>query len=330
MKKSVYLIQSGELKRKDNTLFFDGTEGRKYIPVEDTKEIMVFGEVDINKSLLEFCTQKEIILHFFNYYGYYVGTYYPREHYNSGYMILKQAENYSDSEKRLLLARLFVEGAVQNILRVLKYYRSRGKDIEDHIEAIEAHDLAKLQVESVNQLMAYEGNIRETYYKCLDSIINQPDFEFGQRTRQPPNNRLNALISFGNTLLYTQVLSEIYQTHLDPRIGFLHTTNFRRFTLNLDVAEIFKPILVDRTIFSLLGRKQLTKGDFIKEGGGIWMSEKGKRTFLAEWEGRLATTIKHRSLKREVSYRRLLRLELYKLEKHLIGEEQYEPFEAQW
>lgn len=330
MKKSVYLIQSGELKRKDNTLFFEGTEGRKFIPVEDTKEIMVFGEVDINKSLLEFCTQKEIILHFFNYYGYYVGTYYPREHYNSGYMILKQAEHYSDSEKRLLLARLFVEGAVQNILRVLKYYRSRGKDIEDHIEAIEAHDLAKLQVESVNQLMAYEGNIRETYYKCLDSIINQPDFEFGQRTRQPPNNRLNALISFGNTLLYTQVLSEIYQTHLDPRIGFLHTTNFRRFTLNLDVAEIFKPILVDRTIFSLLGRKQLTKGDFIKEGGGIWMSEKGKRTFLAEWEGRLATTIKHRSLKREVSYRRLLRLELYKLEKHLIGEEQYEPFEAQW
>lgn len=330
MKKSVYLIQSGELKRKDNTLFFEGTEGRKYIPVEDTKEIMIFGEVDINKSLLEFCTQKEIILHFFNYYGYYVGTYYPREHYNSGYMILKQAEHYSDDEKRLLLAKLFVEGAMQNILRVLKYYRSRGKDIDTQIEAIEAHDLENLKVKSVNQLMAYEGNIRETYYKCLDCIIDQTDFEFNQRTRQPPNNRLNALISFGNSLLYTQVLSEIYQTHLDPRIGFLHTTNFRRFSLNLDVAEIFKPILVDRTIFSLLGRKQITKGDFIKEGGGIWLSEKGKRTFLVEWEGRLATTIKHRSLKREVSYRRLLRLELYKLEKHLMGENQYEPFEAQW
>ena len=245
-------------------------------------------------------------------------------------MILKQAEHYSDDEKRLLLAKLFVEGAVQNILRVLKYYRSRGKDVDTHIEAIEAHDLENLKVKSVNQLMAYEGNIRETYYKSLDCIIGQADFEFKQRTRQPPNNRLNALISFGNSLLYTQVLSEIYQTHLDPRIGFLHTTNFRRFTLNLDVAEIFKPILVDRTIFSLLGRKQITKGDFIREGDGIWLSEKGKRTFLAEWEGRLATTIKHRSLKREVSYRRLLRLELYKLEKHLMGEYHYEPFEAQW
>jgi CRISPR-associated protein Cas1 len=330
MKKSVYLIQSGELRRKDNTLFFEGAEGRKFIPVEDTKEIMVFGEVDINKSLLEFCTQKEIILHFFNYYGYYVGTYYPREHYNSGYMILKQAEHYSSDEKRLALAKLFVKGAVQNILRVLKYYRSRGKDVGAYIEAIEAHDLENLKVTSVNQLMAYEGNIRETYYKSLDCIINQPDFEFGQRTRQPPNNRLNALISFGNTLLYTQALSEIYQTHLDPRIGFLHTTNFRRFSLNLDIAEIFKPILVDRVIFSLLGRKQLTKGDFMKEGGGIWLSEKGKRNFLAEWETRLATTIKHRSLKREVSYRRLLRLELYKLEKHLMGEKNYEPFEAQW
>lgn len=126
------------------------------------------------------------------------------------------------------------------------------------------------------------------------------------------------------------MLSEIYQTHLDPRIGFLHTTNFRRFSLNLDVAEIFKPILVDRTIFTLLGRKQLNKSDFMKESGGIWLSEKGKRTFLAEWENRLATTIKHRDLSRNVSYRRLIRMELYKLEKHLMEEKTYEPFAATW
>jgi len=330
LKKTIYLLQSGELKRKDNTLYFESTEGRKFIPVEDTKEIMIYGEVDVNKSLLEFCTKSEIVLHFFNYYGYYVGSYYPREHYNSGYMILKQAEHYSDEEKRLTLARLFVSGAINNILRVLKYYRSRGHEVNSYIEGIEAFELKVAGTNSINELMAYEGNTREMYYKSIDTIIDKPDFEFQKRTKQPPNNRLNALISFGNTLLYTQTLSEIYQTHLDPRIGFLHTTNFRRFTLNLDVSEIFKPILVDRVIFTLIGRGQLTKNDFIKEGGGIWLSEKGKRTFLAEWEARLSTTIKHRALNRNVSYRRLLRMELYKLEKHLMGEQEYEPFAALW
>lgn len=330
MKKTIYLLQSGELKRKDNTLFFEGKEGRKFIPVEDTKEIMIFGEVDVNKSLLEFCTRKEIVLHFFNYYGYYVGSYYPREHYNSGYMILRQAEHYSDMEKRLTLAHQFVGGAITNILRVLKYYRSRGRNLEEHIETIEALRTRAEGVSTIEELMAYEGNVREMYYRCMDIIIEQSDFTFERRTRQPPNNRLNALISFGNSLLYTQTLSEIYQTHLDPRIGFLHTTNFRRFSLNLDVSEIFKPILVDRAIFTLLGRHQLNAGDFMKEGGGIWLSEKGKRTFLTEWEMRLGKTIKHRGLDRNVSYRRLIRMELYKLEKHLMEGQVYEPFSAQW
>lgn len=89
--------------------------------------------------------------------------------------------------------------------------------------------------------MAVEGNAREIYYSAFDIIVDNEDFAFAKRTRRPPQNRLNALISFGNSLLYVTVLGEIYRTHLDPRIGFLHATNFRRFSLNLDVAEIFKP-----------------------------------------------------------------------------------------
>ena len=110
--------------------------------------------------------------------------------------------------------------------------------------------------------MGIEGNIRDMYYKAFDSIINNKDFVFQERTRRPPKNHLNAMISFGNSLLYVLVLSEIYKTHLDPRIGFLHTTNFRRFTLNLDVAEIFKPIIVDRVIFTLISKKIIQINDF--------------------------------------------------------------------
>ncbi|QGT99798.1 CRISPR-associated protein Cas1 [Candidatus Syntrophocurvum alkaliphilum] len=330
MKKTIYVFNDGEFKRKDNTIYFDGAEGKKYIPVEDVKEIIIFGEVSLNKRFLEYLSQKEIILHFLNNYGYYVGSFYPREHLNSGYMILRQAEYYLDYNKRMNISRLIVQGAVSNMLEVLKYYNNRGKEVNEQIEKINALADNIEECDKTEVLMALEGNIREIYYSAFNTIIDKKDFVFEGRNRRPPQDRINALISFGNTLVYTAVLSEIYKTHLDPRIGFLHTTNFRRFTLNLDIAEIFKPILVDRLIFSLLAKNMLRQTHFEKKLNGILMNEKGRKIFVENWEEKLRTTIKHRDLGREVSYRRIIRMELYKLEKHLMGEKDFTPFVSRW
>jgi len=331
MKKTIYVFSNGELKRKQNTLYFETSERkRRYVPVENTGEMMIFGEVTINKKLLDFLSQQEIILHFFNYYGYYSGSFYPREHYNSGYMILKQSEFYLDERKRIELAKKFVEGAVSNIKRVLSYYRNRGVDLDLYINQIEKLENLIDGRKNIDELMAIEGNIREIYYNSFSHIINDENFKFDERTRRPPRNRLNALISFGNSLIYTISLSEIYKTHLDPRIGYLHTTNFRRFTLNLDIAEIFKPVLTDRIIFYLLNKKMIKPSHFIKALGGVSLNEKGRKIFVEEMEKRLTTTISHRDIGKKVSYRRLVRLELYKLEKHLLGEKEYHPFIAQW
>lgn len=330
MKKTIYVFNDGEFKRKDNTILFETETGRKYLPVEDVKEIIVFGEVSLNKRFLEFVTKKEIIIHFLNSYGYYMGSFYPREHLNSGYMILKQAEYYMDENKRLRIAKLFVHGAAANIINVLRYYDNRGKELGVEIQQINALKDKINECQKNDELMAIEGNIREAYYISFNTIIDKPDFVFHGRNRRPPQDRINALISFGNTLAYTAVLSEIYKTHLDPRIGYLHTTNFRRFTLNLDISEIFKPILVDRLIFSLLGRNMLKSTHFENKANGILMNDKGRDVFVKEWENRLKTTIKHRELGREVSYRRLIRMELYKLEKHLMAEKDFEPFFSRW
>lgn len=330
MKKSIYIFSSGELKRKDNTIFFENEEGKKFIPIENTSAIYVFGEVNVNKRFLEFLTQSGIILHFFNRYEYYVGTFYPREHLNSGYMILKQAEHYLEPAKRMKIARGFVTGASKNIQQVIRYYVNRGKPLAEVEDAIKKLD-EKIEVcESIEELMAIEGNIRDSYYQAFDVILGKPEFTFDRRSRRPPENYLNTLISFGNSLLYTIVLSEIYKTHLDPRIGFLHATNFRRFTLNLDVSEIFKPIIVDRVIFTLIGKNMITKEHFEKSMHGIVLKEAGMKTFVEELENKLSTTFNHRTLGKNVSYRRLIRLELYKLEKHLIGEEEFKAFVAKW
>lgn len=330
MRKTIYIFSDGELKRKDNTLYFETDKGRKYIPVENTSELMIFGEVALNKRFLEFLTKSEIIMHFFNRYGYYVGSFYPREHLNSGYMILRQAEHYLNDSQRLTLAMEFVRGAKENILKVLSYYQNRGKDVEEYIEKIKDIAASLGSCKSNEECMAIEGNVREQYYHAFDRILDNEHFVFEARTKRPPKNRLNALISFGNSLLYTTCLSEIYQTHLDPRIGFLHATNFRRFTLNLDVSEVFKPIIVDRVIFTLINKGILKAGHFEKRLEGIVLNEKGKETFVREFDERLRSTFHHRRLGRNVSYRRLIRMELYKIEKHLMGDEKYSAFIARW
>lgn len=331
MKETMYLFSDGVLKRKDNTVYFQNAEGKKrFLPVENIAEMMVFGEVEFNKSLVELLSQKEIILHYFNYYGYYMGSFYPREHLNSGYAILKQAQHYLEEEKRLCLAKKFVTGAANNIRQVLRYYLNRGKSLETAITTIETLMGKIVQATTIPVLMAIEGNIRDVYYKAFDTIIDSKDFVFEERSRRPPKNYLNTLISFGNTLAYSVCLSEIYKTHLDPRIGYLHSTNFRRFSLHLDLAEIFKPILVDRLIFSCIAKKSITKKDFENSLEGILLKEKGKKSFIEKWEEKLKTTFQHRGLERPVSYRRLIRLELYKLEKHFIEDEEYEPFVMRW
>jgi CRISPR-associated protein Cas1 len=333
MRETIYIFSNGRLKRKENTLFFENAEGeKKFIPVENTKEIFAFGEIDLNAKILNFLSQKNIMLHYFNYYDYYAGSFYPREHYNSGFMILNQAEHYRNGEKRMVLAKSFVRGAAQNCLKILKYYQRREKDLEKQIVNIEDRLSRIDEKQDVKSLMAVEGEMKQFYYDGFNAIIENPEFAFQGRNRRPPKDAINALISFSNSIIYTMVLSEIYQTHLDPRIAYLHETNFRRFSLNLDVAEIFKPVIGDRTIFSLLNKNIITEKDFDKNLEGILLSDSGRKKFLQYLEERLKQTIKHHKLKKPVSYRRLMRLELYKLQKHIMEEKdgQYRPFVMEW
>ncbi|WP_038043988.1 type I-B CRISPR-associated endonuclease Cas1b [Thermus tengchongensis] len=323
MPKPVYVFSSGRLGRQANTIVLETSEAKKHLPVEQVSELYLFGEVDLNKRLLEFVAQKGILLHFFNRFGYYVGSFYPREHLASGYLTLKQAEHYLDTRKRLDLARRFVEGGLENLTRLLRKEGAKGHQVDKALALIKESLERVPHAQTVGELMALEGRSREEYYATWAELLGE---EWSlNRQRRPPRDPINALVSFGNSLLYTALLAQIYQTHLDPRIGFLHEANFRRYSLNLDVAEVFKPILVDRLIFRLIRRQQLNPRHFLREGEGIFLSEHGRRLVVEEWEKSLQATYRHLRLRRSVSYRTSLRLELYKLEKHLMGEEPYLP-----
>ena len=138
------------------------------------------------------------------------------------------------------------------------------------------------------------------------------------------------MVSFGNSLIYATVLSEIYNTQLNPTISYLHEPFVRRYSLSLDISEIFKPIIADRVIIKLINKSMLKDNDFEGELGNMLLSDLGRKKFLQEYNDRLNRTIKHKGLKRNVSYKRLIRLELYKLEKHLLGGKKYRALVMWW
>ncbi len=334
MKKTYYLFNPGRLSRKDNTLKFVpvNEEGKamppRYIPVEGISELYVFGALEANAALFNFLGKHQITVHFFDYYENYSGSFMPREYLLSGRMIVAQVRHYLDERLRMELARKLVDGASFNMLKNLKYYHNRDKDLDAEIHAVTVlrDDIEKAG--QVSQLMGIEGSIRQIYYQGIDKIIDK--FSMGIRSKRPPRNEMNALISFGNMMCYSTCLRVIHHTQLNPTISFLHEPGERRFSLALDLAEIFKPILVDRVIFKVLNKNMISEKDFDKRVNFCLLKESGKKAFIQSYEQRLNETIHHRSLKKKVSYEHLIKLECYKLAKHVMGMEPYRPFKMWW
>lgn len=334
MKKTYYLFNPGRMSRKDNTLKFTpvdehGKEGSpKYIPVQGVSDLYCFGALDANSALYNFLGKNQIAVHFFDYYEHYTGSFMPKEYLLAGKMQIEQTKHYMSKSKRIIIAKKFVESGAFNILKNLKYYNSRGKDLQAQIDTIEGFMGSVQNANEIDVLMGIEGNIRQIYYDAFDVILN--DFAMNGRSKQPPKNEVNALVSFGNMMCYTLCLGQIYHTQLNPTISFLHEPGYRRYSLALDIAEIFKPILVDRVIFKVLNKREIQAKDFDVHLNSVVLKDKAKKIFVRSFEERLKETIKHRSLKRSVSYKHLVKLECYKLTKHLLNMEEYKPFKAWW
>ncbi|HEX6983607.1 MAG TPA: type I-B CRISPR-associated endonuclease Cas1b [Balneolaceae bacterium] len=364
MKRPYYIFSSGKLMRRQNTIFFmpydeeeellektgqvkeNGvdweliteagkfkkefdSQNKRVIPIDDVDSLMIFSEINFNAKMLRFLAKNKIPAHLFNYYGYYSGSYYPREYLLSGFLLVNQVDHYKSHPERMRIALQLVLGAAYNMLRNLKYYDGRAGELNEPISRIEELVEKVPLAENIQELMGLEGNIRQAYYSSFVTILGDK-YDFDKRVKQPPDNAVNALISFGNSMVYTACLTEIYRTQLSPLISFLHEPGDRRYSLALDLAEIFKPLLADRVIFSCLNQRRIKHSDFDESLNFCHLSKAGRKTFVQAFQDKLNTTIMHRKLNRKVSYKRLIRMECYKLVKHLTGAEAYEPFKAWW
>lgn len=325
MNQNLYITKSGKLSRKDNTLLFKNQKIKKVIPIEGVKTIYLFGETSLNTKLLNFLSQKQIILHTFNYYGFYSGSYVPKDAYVSGKLLVSQVAHYTDLQKRLTIARKFVLGIANSLLYILKHYQKHGAKIKKYTNQIRTRIDNIRETTDIKQLLSVEGGIWDNFYTTFKKILPK-NFQMNTRKIRPPDNPINALISFANSLLYTQVLSQIYQTQLNPTISYLHEPSERRFSLSLDLAEIFKAEMTFRLIFKLINKNMIKLEDFDKKKNFCLLNNKGRIKFLEEFDKRLNKTYKHPKLKRKVSNKKLFKLECYKLIKHLLGEKEYRSY----
>jgi CRISP-associated protein Cas1 len=359
MKTAIYLFEPLTLKRKDQTLCLEKMPNAKhshpgssiakelveeiplneedawwrsspkFIPVERVDSIHAYDAVRLNSALLNYLSQKNIPLHIYNYYGSYSGSYLPKDSLPNGHILMQQCLAWSRESTGERLSKELVAGAAHNMRHNIRYAVSRKYVDESWLSRFDLYTEAIQDAADIAQLLGIEGQLRSHYYTFLDMRL-QDTFKLHSRQYNPPSNPGNALVSFLNMACYAAIINELHRTQLNPLIGFYHKPGRHRFPLAYDLAELFKPLLVDRLMISLINRKQLTGVHFEEEMNGCLMTPEGRYIVVRAFEKTLRTTIRHRELNRSVSYRRLMRLEAYKLVKDLLGEKDYDAFRIWW
>lgn len=331
MDRNYHIFSDGRVERKDDTVRLVTEDGeKKYIPVENAEAVFLHGQIDFNTRLMSFMNDHGVAVHVFGWNDYYAGSVMPERGQTSGRTVVEQVRAYDDNRHRRQLAASLVAASIHNMRANIRYYDGRDRELGAELADLEEASAQLEETLSVEELMGIEATARKAYYRSFDEILQSDLGGMGRREYNPPPNEINSLISFGNSLVYANCVSAIRATALDPAVSYLHEPGERRYSLSLDIADLFKPVLADRVLFRLVNRRQITADDFEHELDKCLLNEDGRKTYSIEFEETLERTVEHPRLNRKVSYQYLLRLEAYKLKKHLLTGEPYEPFERWW
>lgn len=321
MKERYYITSVGRLERESHTLYFVQEDDRTPLPINKIYDIFAGAGVSVTTGVFDLLAEQNIALHIFSYNGAYRGTFLPPRPILSGKCHVEQARTYLDTEARLDLAQRFVQGAIENMRFTLRRYCDEECDTSD---ILADHGQNSHEPTTIPELMQHEGAAREAYYSCLDHCLPE-SFSFTSRSRQPPEDPTNSAMSYLNALMYAATVTELYHTRLSQTISFLHEPRERRYSLSLDIAEIFKPLVADRLLLSLTRQGQLTPNDFKTEGQAVLLTTEGKRLLRHSFDERLSATRKHPTIGRSLSWRRWIRTECHQVTKHVLDIDTYQP-----
>lgn len=312
------------------------------VPLIKIERVVVQGNSTITSPALAALMEQRAEVTFLNRYGRFQGHLTPSFSKN-GQMRLAQARAHHDWPQRYTLARAFVLGKMANMrTMLLRANRKRQQPalagaadaIARSIDAVRA--LAPDETEpdpnrpqagsAYGRLQGLEGAATAAYFDCFQHLLNDPELFHG-RTRRPPRDPANALLSYGYTILLNQVTSAICTVGLDPYVGYLHSSQYGKPALALDLMEEFRPLLVDSVMLTVFNTGMLQPKEFVETLKTYRLTDHGRRTFLARLEARFDEQISHPIFGYRVSYRRCIELQARLLAKTLMSEiDQYPPF----
>jgi len=341
------LVQIPERRGKDGSA--PSPARKEHIPLVKIDEVVVLGEVTMTASALHLLLERNIEVTFLSQYGQFKGRLSPPFSKNA---ILRMAQYraHTDMSMRCELARRFVIGKLSNQRTMLQRYNRRQADAEmrqaiDRIGVL-IHDLTALPLNKAKSLrplatgdnriegtpleaiLGMEGAGSAAYFQCFGKlIVDENRWPFARRIKRPPTDPVNALLSFGYSLLTNRVASAVQVVGFDHYVGYLHSSFYGRPALALDIMEEFRPIIVDSMVLTLLNNRMLTLDDFVVEAGAYRLKNEKRKVFFTKYEERLNEEINHPLFGYKTTYRRCLELQVRLVAKQLTGEiDEYPPF----
>ncbi len=268
------------------------------IPAINIESIVAFGYMGASPGVMKLCSDNGISLTFLSSHGRFISRVQGA---TKGNVLLRKRQYLlSDDESwSLSVARLMICGKIQNYRYILKrYIRDYGEneDISQAISVLEYLKRDALTASDKAALIGYEGLASNAYFNVLPILIlnQKEDFQFHGRSRRPPKDAVNAMLSFAYTLIANDVSSALETVGLDPYVGFLHTLRPGRTSLALDMMEELRAYLGDRFVLSLINKKQITAKDFLSQGDdGVILTDNGRKAFITAWQNRKRETIIH-------------------------------------
>lgn len=328
---TIYLVHQGStVSKKQGRFQFKGAEQvPQDIPVREISKILLYGNIHLTTPVITTCLQQQIPVVFLSQSGRYKGHLWSVD---GGEITseLAQFDRRQDETFSQETARSIVRGKLQNSKRLLlRLNRKRRIDqVAEAIGGINADLRALEMVRTVEQLRGYEGSSAARYFPALGRLIRAEGFELVRRTRRPPTDPINALLSFGYTLLYNNVLSFILVEGLNPYLGNLHRSDRKETHLAFDLMEAFRSPVVDSLVLRVVNQAIIGPNDFLPpaKNGGVYLSDGARRQFLQQFELRISELTAYPGRAEPVEYRRAIQLQVQDYKRSLPDGVPYEPF----
>jgi len=329
------LSPHGRVRRAGETLVVEGEEAEnRTFPIHEVASVVLHGNAQMTTQALHLCASAEVPVHWLSGGGRYlaglaIGASTVQRHLRQ-YAALTDPGVCLRLARRLALAR--IEGQLRYLLRATRNQRdqcssstdARGPELRAAVSTMREQLKLAARAEGVDSLRGHEGAAARAYFGQLGGLIIPvvgPELRPTGRSRRPPRDRFNAILSFGYALLYRSVLEAILAVGLEPALGFFHTPRSAAHPLVLDLMELFRVPIWDMTVVGSINRRQWNPGDdFDVAKDHVWLSEQGRRKAIGLYEERLAETWKHPVLDYSLSYGRAIELEVRLLEKEWTGE----------